>query len=296
MKINKNMAPNKEFYQFQLSFKGELVENSVDAYDVANTILATSQALHEIAEIKLGKEIAKGLKININAFQKGSLISEFLVFIKQQQDSLVPLIPFAGDIYNTGKNVLDGLKVIIEIRKMLKGKPAKEIKAIDSRQIKIVAQDNSTTIINYNDFRGLQSKTLTKNINKIMQPLTKEDALIKELQFLNKEDKEQIVGVSKEESMYFNNSQEIQVLDQIKYKGVITKIDTKARSGFIDITNHRLPFNFDVSLPQEKFNILVESLRTRIQIYLMGKVQMDFENNPSHMQVSDVESEMKLFE
>ena len=65
----------------------------------------------------------------------------------------VPLIPFATDIYVTGKNLLDGLKVIIEVRKLLKGKPAKEIKAIDNRQIKITGQDNSTTIINYNDFK-----------------------------------------------------------------------------------------------------------------------------------------------
>ncbi len=286
----------KDFYQFQLSFKGKLVENSVDAYDVANTILATSQALHELAEIKFGKDTAKELKININAFRKGSLISEFLIFIEQHQELLVSLMPLASSIYDTGKNILDSLRVIIQIKKMLKGKPAKEIKAIDNRQIKIVAQDNSITIINHNDFRGLQSKTLTKNINKIIQPLTKEDSLIEELEFLDKDDKKQIIKVNKEESAYFNSDQEIQILDQIKYKGVITKIDTNARSGYINIPSRRLPFNFNDSLSQEKFNILIESLRTKIQIYLIGKVQMDFENNPSHMQVSDVESEIKLFE
>jgi len=39
----------KDFYKFDLSFKGHLVENSVDAFDLANTILAISQALNQIA-------------------------------------------------------------------------------------------------------------------------------------------------------------------------------------------------------------------------------------------------------
>ena len=295
MALNKKVS-NKKFYQFQLSFKGELVENSVDAYDVANTILATSQALHEIAEIKFGKESVKDLKININAFQKGSLISDFLIFIKQNKDLAVPLIPFATDIYVNGKNLLDGLKVIIEVRKLLKGKPAKEIKAIDNRQIKITGQDNSTTIINYNDFRGLQSRTLTKNINKIIKPLTVEDSPIQNIELFDKEDKEKIIGVEKDESIYFKDNQDFQLLEEVKYKGTITKIDTRARSGFMYTGNNRLSFNYDASLSQDKFNILVESLKTKIQIFLIGKVQMDFENNPYHKQISNVESEIKLFE
>lgn len=290
------MASNKEFYQFQLAFKGELVENSVDAYDVANTILATSQALHEIAEIKFGKEAVKNLRININAFQKGSLLSDFLIFINQNKDLALPLIPLATDIYITGKNLLDGLKVIIEIRKLLKGKPAKEIKAIDSRQIKITGQDNSTTIINYNDFRGLQSRTLIKNVNKIIKPLTGDDSPILNIELLDKENKEKIVGIDKDESIYFKDNQDFQLLDEVKYKGTITKIDTRARSGFMYTGNNRLSFNYDVALPQEKFNIMVESLKTKIQIFLIGKVQMDFENHPYHMQISNVESEIKLFD
>jgi hypothetical protein len=57
---------DQDFYKFKLSFKGRLVENSVDAYDVANTILATSAILQEISKILYGEEAA--IKININAF------------------------------------------------------------------------------------------------------------------------------------------------------------------------------------------------------------------------------------
>ncbi|HNY36250.1 MAG TPA: hypothetical protein PLD14_01410 [Candidatus Pacearchaeota archaeon] len=290
------MSSNKNFYQFQLSFKGDLIENSVDAYDVANTILATSQALHEIAEIKLGKDAVKDLKININAFQKGSLISDFLIFIEQNKELAIPLIPYISNIYNTGKDLLDGLNVIIEIRKMLKGKPAKEIKAIDNRHIKIVGQDDSTTTINYYDFRGLQSKTLIKNINKIVKPLTSEDSLIQNIELFDKDNNKKIIGINKEESIYFKDSQDFQLLEEVRYKGVITKIDTKACSGFMYIGKSRLSFNYDHSLSREKFNILVESLKNKIQIFLIGKVQMDFENNPFHMQILDIESEIKLFD
>lgn len=290
------MASNKEFYQFRLSFKGELVENSVDAYDVANTILAASQALHEIASIQFGDEASKNLKININAFQKGSLLTDFLIFLENGRNLTVPLLPMAGDICKTGKSILDGLKTIIEVKKMLKGNPPKEIKAIGNKEIKIVAQDNSVVNINYNDFRALQDKTLSKTITKMVNPMTKEESLLDTLELIDKESNEIITGISKDESVFFGNAGEFQLLDNVKYKGVITKIDTKACSGYIDISNKRLSFHYGSSIEQNKFEILIESLKKRIQIYLIGKVEMDFENNPTHMQIVDVQSEVKLFD
>jgi hypothetical protein len=289
------MAENKEFYQFRLSFKGELVENSVDAYDVANTILAASQALHEIAEIQFGSDIANDLKININAFQKGSLLTDFILFIENGKNLAVPLLPFANDIFKTGKNILDGLKTIIDVKMMLKGSPAKEIKAIDNKQVRITAQSGAIVNISFNDFRALQSKTLNRDIIKMVQPLTKDGSRLDSLEMIDKESNQKITGISKKESEFFTNDGEMQLLDNVKYKGVITKIDTKACSGYIDISNKRLSFNYDATIEQEKFEILIESLKKRIQIYLIGKVEMDFENNPTHMQITDVQSEMKLF-
>lgn len=290
------MSLDSKFYQFQLSFNGDLIKNSVDAYDAANTILATSQALREIAEIRYGKEATQDLKININAFQKGSLVSEFLIFINDNRDTALALWPYALNFYSTGKDILDTLKTVIETRKILKGEPAKEIKAIDNKHIKITAQDNSKTTINYFDFRGLQSKTITNNINKIIKPLIGTDSIVQNIEFKDKENQTEIVKINKSESLFFKNSQDVQLLEKMKYKGVITKIDTKACSGFIYIGSNRLSFHYNNTLSLEKFNILINSLKNKIQIFIIGKVEMDFENNPIHMQISDVESEIKLFD
>ena len=50
------------------------------------------------------------------------------------------------------------------------------------------------------------------------------------------------------------------------------------------------------NIDQNKFAILVESLRSKIQIYLIGEVIMDYENNPKFLNVIDVQSDLKLFE
>lgn len=287
--------PEKDYYQFQLSFKGQLVENSVDAFDVANTILATSQALQEIADIRFG-EASKKIRININAFQEGSLTTKFILFLYENKELMIPLIPYTKDIYEVGKNILSSLGTIIEVKKLLKGEPPKDVKAIDNRQIKITGKDNSTTIINYYDFRALQNKTISKDLNKMVQPLAKEGSLLEELELIDETNKKSILKIKKNEAIYLKSDNELQILEEIKYKGMITKIDTKARSGYIDIANKRLPFHFDKTIQQEKFDILVESLKKRIQIFLIGRVEMDYENNPIHMQVIDVQSEIKLFD
>src|SRR5690606_37842855 len=90
-------------------------------------------------------------------------------------------------------------------------------------------------------------------------------------------------------------NEDFQTLPNVKYKGTISKIDTKARSGYIDVQSKRLPFIYAKNLPQEKFEILVYSLRTRVQLYLIGEVTMDYEANPKSMSVTDIESDSTLF-
>lgn len=291
-------AVDKNYYKFQLSFKGKLVENSVDAYDVANTILATSNILQEIAEIKFGTATSDKIKINIHAFKEGSLVTDFILHNLDTMVTTAPaLIPMTNTIFTTGKDILTTFKTYLDIKKALKGEQPAEIKALSGNkfELKVNGDNNNVTFqVNAQDLRVLQSKTIEKNTEKIVQPLTKPDSLIEEIEFTPEE--VEPMEINKEEASYLGYSETVQTLDKVKYKGVISKIDTKANSGYIDIGSKRLPFNYPQELAQDKFDILIESLRTKIQVYVIGSVTMDYESNPKQMLIFDVESEIKLFE
>lgn len=295
--MSKINTVTRDYYKFQLSFKGNLIENSVDAYDVANTIIATSNILQEIAEIKLGKESSDKLKINIHAFKEGSLNTDFIIHAVETAIATSPaLLPIANNIFNVGKDILSTFKTYLEIKKALKGEQPAEIKALSNNKFELKVKGNNNQVnfnINAQDLRVLQSKTIEKNTEKAVQPLNKPDSFIEEIDYMPEEIEP--VQISKEDARYLGFSEVVQTLDNIKYKGVVSKIDTKACSGYIDIGAKRLPFNYIRDLSQEKFNILVESLRTKIQIYVIGSVTMDYQSNPKQMMVVDVESDIKLF-
>ena len=192
---------NMEVYKFRLSFRGELVENSVDAFDVANTILATSFALQEIAKTKLGEKEANNLSLNISAFKEGSLTSEFIYHFANIVSTALPFAPLAPDIIKTGSAVLGGLKSYLDIKKLLKGKPPESVKAIGGNKIEInVSGTNNKVVISNSDFSLLQSKTLAKNIAKAYQPLLKENTPIETIEIEGVKIKE--IGVNREEAAY----------------------------------------------------------------------------------------------
>jgi len=283
----------EEYYKFNLSFKGQLVENSVDAFDVANTILATSSALHEIAKINFGDDRMNDLRININAFQKGSLVSEFLIYIKDNAAGVVPLLPsVAIGGLRAGKEIISTLKTVLEVKEMLKGKKPTDVKRIDQNKISIVGDNNTTLIVTHAEFRAIQSKELSKDIAKMVQPLTKPQS---ELMSINIEDADIEKEIKRENAQYLENVDEIQTVSAMKYKGSVSKIDRKVCSGYIDVGSKRISFTYAEDLPDKEMQILIESLRTRIQILIIGEVVMDYENNPKQIRVTGVESEVDLF-
>jgi hypothetical protein len=284
-----------EVYRFQLSFKGQLVENSVDAFDVANTILATTLALQEIATIKLDRDTARDLKLNIGAFKEGSLVSEF-VYHMAPLVAVAPTIIYhsAPQIIDVSRTVIDGLKTFIDVKKLLKGKRADSVRAVDGGQnVTITVGDNSSVTINYNDYRALQSQTLSRNVAKMTQPLRKEDSLLEEIDMIASP--ENSFQIKKDEANYFNNDDLLQTVSEVRYRGVISKIDSKVRSGYISVGSRRIPFTYPEDLAIEQFIILAESLKRQIQVILVGEVSMDFESNPRSISIASVESELQLF-
>jgi len=95
--------------------------------------------------------------------------------------------------------------------------------------------------------------------------------------------------------LYLASEDEMQIIPEIKYKGTVSKIDTKACTGFIDLHSKRVSFEYPKELPKDQFDILVDSLRNKIQIYLTGSVEMDLESNPRKILVAKVDRDEVLF-
>jgi len=288
--------PNRssDYYKFDLTFKGDLVENSVDAFDLANTILAVSQALNQISSIKY-ESISGKVKINVNAFSEGSFVSEILIYIEQGKDLIAPLFPILNTGYNVGKEILSSLKVFLDVRQMLKGKPP--VKVEHNNNGVTIHGDNNNIFVTHNDFRVIQDKTVSRNMAKSVQPLLEDDSEIK--QVLITEKGKEIASISKENAKYLLEDESFQTIDNFKIKGFVTKIDTKTSNGFLNLgdikTGKRISFSFPQNLPKEKLHILIWSLESKIRIYLHGQAVMDYEGNPRSVDITDIRQDEDLF-
>ena len=283
-----------DYFKFDLTFKGDLVENSVDAFDLANTILAVSQALNQISSIKYESMRGK-IKINVNAFSEGSFVSGILIYIEQGKDLIVPLFPALITGHNVGKELLSSLKVYLDIRQMLKGKPPAKVE--HNNDGVTIYGDNNKIFVTHNDFRIIQDKSVSKNLDKAVQPLLKDDSEIKQISIT--EEGKEIASVSRENAKYLLEDESFQTIDNFRIKGFVTKIDTKTSNGFLNLgdikTGKRISFSFQLNLPKEKLHILIGSLESKIKIYLNGQAVMDYEGNPRSIDVVEIQQDEDLF-
>lgn len=295
------MSTNEDKYRFDLVLNGELVENSADAYDVANTIIALTTATREMVRVKYGDDIAQQVSINVNAFKEGSLKTQFLFILNEpiaQQVAILPALTTAYHAYKYGKDAIEMVKDYISVRKWLKGKKPEKIVASPGGDTYNIHLNNSTLTINKDSFKALQDKTIQKSIDKVVEPLDKAGSQLDTLSITTADSKSPIVVVHKSEAKFVRRGdEEFQTIDSLRLKGVITKIDTKVRSGYLNLgnmTSRRVSFTYPKKLPQEQFDIMILSLRTQVQIYLMGVVNMDMESKPQHVDINSIEDDEKL--
>jgi len=200
----------------------------------------------------------------------------------------------AAGVYHVGKEVLSALNTYVDVKKKLKGKQPKSIKAVDNgATFQITAMSGAVININNFNLRALQSKSLAKSTAKIVQPLLKDDSLLSEIGIKSDD---VLTTVNKEDSPYIASIEETQAIEGVKYKGVVSKIDTKTCNGFLDFGSKRLAFSFSKIIDEKSLHILVTSLEKKIQIFLVGNVTMDYEANPVNLVVTKVESEVNLFD
>lgn len=292
-----------DLYKFDLVFDGELVENSADAFDVANTIIALTNATREMVRIKFGEDTAKQVTLNINAFKEGSLKTQFLMLLSEPETAVPTVSLIAGSSYKAykiGKDAIGMVKDYVSVRKWLKGKKPQRIEATPGGDTYIIHANNSNITIGKDSFKALQDRTVQKSMDKVVEPLEKEGSELESLSILTEEDKgKPEITVNRSEAKYIRRGEEeMQSIDQMRLKGVVTKIDTKVCSGYINLgnlTSKRVSFSYNrKKLPREQFDSLILSLQTQVQIYVIGVVDMDMEGHPRSIDVSSVEEDEKL--
>ncbi len=291
-----------EYYKFDLSFDGNLVEHSADAFDVANTIMAISATLQQMVKIKYGDEAAKQVFLNINAFKEGSLKTQFLMFLTEPEKAnrTVELIEGMGlSVFQVAKQSLEMLNTYIDVRKKLKGGKPKSIKSNPGgNTYNITLNDNSSLTINQSDLKALQDKTIARNVDKVIEPLQKEGSQLESLSIIPSDSVDTPISVNKVEADYVRHgNEELQIIPEMRLKGVVTKIDTKVRSGYLNLgnmTSRRISFVYSKSTNKTEFDTLINSLQSQVQIYLMGNVESDLEGQPISINIVSIEQDEKL--
>ncbi len=280
---------NMNKYTFKLSVKGDLVENSVDALDLANTIIATSQVLSEISKIEYG-EGSKKVKININAFQQGSLLTEFLIYMTEDPAKTLAL---GATTVLAGEKMLDILLKVIKVKKELKGKSPKKISQADNGvNFEIHTGDNSVVVVDSSGIQALQNRSINKNLDKVFKPLQNENTQISSIDFITENE---TIATNRKESEYMLPIESYQNVDDVTYKGFVSKLDSKVRSGFLSIGSSRISFTYDDQLSKEEYYILCSSLRTKVKIVVKGDAVMDYEGNVKSIVVNKILNDETLF-
>lgn len=283
--------------QISLTFDGKDMNHSVDAFDLASTIIAFGRVIEDIAETNFLKKDDK-LQININAFNQGSFESIFDI----------NLIEAAGVVTTGAKVIIDNVagnpvfliiksfRQLVELKKFLQGKPPQKIEVNSTQGDVMILNFNGDNIhVDLSTLRSLQSKSTGCNLKKMVETIEKNDVI--DSIVIAGNDVEPI-QIQKPEVTYFDPIDESQTTDNHRVKGVVSKLDTKTETGYLTIGSRRVGFYFgglEDNVAGDAFFTLAESMKQRISIFLIGSATFDLESNIKKMDVKVVESEAKLF-
>lgn len=272
----------------------------VDAGDFAHTVSATAELLKFIAK---GVESTKDKEVSIElvATREGSFEADLAVSIKNIVDVAPALLPLLGDgrVISSAKQLIEIMKQLVQVKKFLKGENPSKVEIIQKGGSPHVAIHGNTGKINVNvnTFNLLQTDGASKKLHKMVQPLLKEGTHLDSIEF-SEQDETEPIQVSKPEAPYFEKEEKLQMTEH-KVRGVVTAMDRKTYNGKISVGDKRI--NFEVEIQDIKkldkvVDGLIESMKNKIVILLIGKAAFDFESNLKHIIVSDIEKDAELFD
>ncbi len=272
----------------------------VDAGDFASTVSATAELLKFIAK---GLETTKNKDIHIDlvASREGSFEADLAITIKNIVEATPVMVAFLADnhVISSAKQLIDIMKQLIQVKKVLQGeKPSKvEIVQNDGSPHVAIHGNSGTVNVSVNTFNLLQTEGAGKRLHKMVQPLLKEGTELDSIE-ISDEGGSEPVQVSKPEAPYFERTEELQMTEH-KVRGVITAMDRKTCNGKISVGDKRINFEvqiLDIAKLDKIVDTLIESMRNKVAILVIGKAAFDFESNLKHIIVNDVEKQAELFD
>lgn len=127
------------------------------------------------------------------------------------------------------------------------------------------------------------------------EPLIKASELAVKLGYVKKDGVSNLVNSRAKD---FEPLEDAQVTPDHRVKGVVSKLDTKTESGFLTVGSKRISFgynNIPISKKQDAFTTLIESMKNRIPIFLIGLATFNLESELKKIDIKDVQSDAKLF-
>ena len=290
--------------RLHIKFDGTNLERgTIDAYDLAVTVMATADTLRGIANNFPGTKNSD-LKIDVSALRPGSFEVDLAVSIKDIIGHGIALTPLLNSTtVDSIKEVVKTFKTLIEVKKFLKGEKATKVEINQNGSnpravIYNISGDHMT--LNMPTYNVLQDNHVNEKLKKVFTPLLKENGEVDSIQIASPDEvTEENTKVTKEEALFFEKIEELQTVPIYKIRGIVTAMDRKTTNGKLTIGDgSRCHFEVDIddlSKLDKVMDGLIDSMRSKNSIVVIGEAILDLESNLKKIKIKDTEVDEKLF-
>lgn len=287
-----------------IKFDGVNLETgTIDVYDFTTTILATADTLRSVAN-KIPRTKNAELKIEVKAIESGSFHTDLVISLKDMVGYGAALLPLVNsDTLNNIKEVIEVFKGVVSLTKFLEGeKPSKVETTIEGNKgtATVLNLNGEKMTVNLNIYTSYTDKQISSSIKKVFEPISKEGGNVDLIQISNPNDPdEQNIEVTKESVTFFKPQDDFQTFETYKARGIISAIDRKTYNGKINIGEDKR-INFEVEITdiarlEPVTDALIDSMRSKKPIIVIGQASFDLESNIKKIRISDVEQDATLF-
>lgn len=301
---NKNTIMQNQ-RKINIVFGGDRVETGeIDVYDLTSTILAFSQIVDVIATREQLTKKGK-VSINVNALRPGSFDIQLAITVHDMINAVAGATPLLAVL--TSENLSDFIVKIFQealrVKKFLKGQKPKQISVVQNGDNNValiinVEGDSTNTLLPVVGL--LQDHKANKAFKKMLEPITKENANVEEIQFKPDTEFFSAEAVTLREAEYFLAEDDLQTMQDYTLKGVVTAFDRKTGTGRLSVSDLKriifeLSYGVDIKVIEVNELLLIESMKLKVPVYIRGEAMLDFATDVKKITVSEVKAESNLF-
>ena len=278
-------------YSFKITYDAK--ENlSIEVDDLVTSMSFFNKSILRICESIHSPDIKNKLKIYIHPFKDGSFITDYSLTTIDFQSPL-----FLTGLYTVitfGKEIFELLKTWIDIKVALKGEPITSIQPCGDNCVTVNGSNNKVTIINNQIvIKLINDKTLDNEFDQAQEILSKTSSNVDVID-ITAQDIESF-SIDKSQSKYFKKDELINK-KEMKFNGIVSKIDKKVKSGYFELNGNRVPFKYN-KLEPGKIDYLYQSLSNDTEITISCIAEIDYSGEYKNLDIRNiVEKPVRLFD